>query len=583
MPTITLFASEKDGAPVPDGARMERWVDADAVRLEWLRDAMQRRPELERTLREQQEAVDILRTQMAQESDEADWKRWAPTRRLVVRLDATEAVALRVRYRVLGATWSPAYALHIDSSYQSGRLVLRAVVGQATGEDWSGVQLRLSTAPLMRQVDAPELKSRRLGRAGQQPPSAWRSLPDDIDSLFPSELEPGAVPMERAGSERVEALGAPWNDDNVAALDTQVPTRKRKARLAPPTPPPAMERAERSGPPAAPARLAMSAPMDEALALAVQQSGGAPAASAPGGGTPAKTSIVPQALDYGSLRMVPWDGEIAHRGRLRRRSVGDDLREQGVDDENIARIERARWTLNRLAGALSQQPLPRHHVAIPLSRGPDYRFDMAGRADVPSDGAWHAVSLEAHALDLDVRYRAIPRNDPRVFRTLSATMGERLPLLPGPVDVYVAGHLELTTPWKGSGQDSPIELGLGPEDGLRVARNVRYREEATGLFSGGRRVHTEVDVAIASSLGREVSVELLDRMPVAEDDSVVVQLESAEPIAAPWAGDPDGTRLAGGLRQSLRIPPGGEAKATLHWHMSVGSKFEIEGGERRGH
>ena len=584
-------ATSRDDGAVPSPEQLDKWRAADGARAAWIAESLERVPELTATLKQQREAVDIARTQMAQDSDEADWRRWAPTRRLRVQVTGSDEVELVVRYRVPGALWSPAYALHVDSSFRTGRLVLRAVVAQASGEDWSSAQVSLSTAPLQRRVDAPVLKSRRLGRAGPPARSAWRPLPDDLEVLFPQDLNPDAMPRERAGGEREEALGAEWTYGSVAALDTQVPKPKRRGRLAPPTPPPAMQRAERSRPPMAPKKLMMSAPSpapaaaeEDADVMAFGGETPSPAPQAPRAAAPPPSSrdIVPEALDYGALRMVGWDGAPGQRGRLTRSTVEAEALRHGAEPEAVGRLERARWTVARLANEVARLPLPPHHVHLPSDRGPDYRFDVVGRCDIPSDGRWHGVSLQAHALDLAVSYRAIPREDPRVFRTVTATMDEGLPLLPGPVDVYVAGRLEVTTPWKGSGQDAPITLGLGPEDGLRVARNVRYREESTGLFGGGRRIHTEVDVTVASSLAREVVVELLDRLPVADDDSVAVSLESGEPTASPWTGDEDGPVLKGGLKQSLRLAPGGEAKATLHWHMSVGSKYEVAGGERRG-
>ena len=59
------------------------------------------------------------------------------------------------------------------------------MVGQATGEDWSGVALTLSTASPQQWTELPELKSRRIGR--RQPPPAktgWRPPPVGADELY---------------------------------------------------------------------------------------------------------------------------------------------------------------------------------------------------------------------------------------------------------------------------------------------------------------------------------------------------------------------------------------------------------------
>jgi hypothetical protein len=352
-----------------------------------------------------------------------------------------------------------------------------------------------------------------------------------------------------------------------------------------------MERSTRLSSVEAPQSIAFSAPDLDDEVMVMGGSTPAPAAAprkkmksrrAPKAPPSGDSSVIPKSLDYGSLRIADWDAAPGQRGRLTRVSLTDQALAAGVPSDAVRHVEQARWTLERLSKEVAVLPVPAHHSRPTDRTGADFRYGMEGRADIPADGQWHSVSLVSEALELRVEYRLIAREDPRVFRSLSATMVSALPLLPGPVDVYVGGRLELTTPWQGSGQDSPIELGLGPEDALRVARNVRYREEATGLFGGGRRVHTEVELTVASSLPRAISVEVFDRIPVAGDDSVAVSLASAEPTASPWTGEPGGPILRGGLRQEVHIPPGGESKATLHWHMSIGSKYEVDGGERRG-
>lgn len=62
------------------------------------------------------------------------------------RADAPGAVRLRLAYRVRGPTWEPLYETHLDTSAGRLRLIRRARVRQATGEDWDGVRLALATA-----------------------------------------------------------------------------------------------------------------------------------------------------------------------------------------------------------------------------------------------------------------------------------------------------------------------------------------------------------------------------------------------------------------------------------------------------
>jgi uncharacterized protein (TIGR02231 family) len=93
------------------------------------------------------------------------------------------AVTVTCRYRIAGARWAPTYVARlIDGQVQLER---RAVVAQATGEDWRGVALELSTAAPTRRVALPELPALRIGRAQPTPAKAgWRAPPEGIDELY---------------------------------------------------------------------------------------------------------------------------------------------------------------------------------------------------------------------------------------------------------------------------------------------------------------------------------------------------------------------------------------------------------------
>jgi hypothetical protein len=103
------------------------------------------------------------------------------------------------------------------------------------------------------------------------------------------------------------------------------------------------------------------------------------------------------------------------------------------------------------------------------------------------------------------------------------------------------------------------------------------------VFGGSRRLQTDVEVKIASSLPRPVSIEILERLPVPLDGKdVAVEQTEASPVADPYTGEPDGVILAGGRRQVLEVAPGGEARAVLGYAVTLGAREEIVGGDRRG-
>ncbi len=94
-----------------------------------------------------------------------------------VALDFSAPAAGKIRlvlsYRVAGARWTPAYEAHLTAGGKDGKphfeLVRRALVSQATGEDWNDVKLSLATFPATGAVAAPEVEPRLI--AFYEPPT----------------------------------------------------------------------------------------------------------------------------------------------------------------------------------------------------------------------------------------------------------------------------------------------------------------------------------------------------------------------------------------------------------------------------
>lgn len=137
----------------------------------------------------------------------------APRRDVAVSLEAGGALkaTLTLTYRVAGASWRPTYEARLDTSGQATKpkldFVRRATVTQRTGEDWSEVELSVSTTRARSGVAAPQVHPTRL--AFWEPP-------------------PQPVPMARAPSAPQATMQSGRSDGAVA----------KSAEAAPPAPPP---------------------------------------------------------------------------------------------------------------------------------------------------------------------------------------------------------------------------------------------------------------------------------------------------------------------------------------------------------
>lgn len=94
-------------------------------------------------LRRQRSAIEQELTPL--QAERARQQNQSEVRQLTIQLSTTAAAELQLQYLVAGPTWAPAYRATLDASATQIDMERLAQVSQSTGEDWTGVALRLST------------------------------------------------------------------------------------------------------------------------------------------------------------------------------------------------------------------------------------------------------------------------------------------------------------------------------------------------------------------------------------------------------------------------------------------------------
>ncbi|GAA4930517.1 DUF4139 domain-containing protein [Streptomyces coeruleoprunus] len=574
--------------PVPPARRREdpyrrtpvdAWLELAGFVDERLGGLHTRLVELEEALDRVEHELAVAEDRLARASTDAPSAHVETTVCAVLTLDGTgdAEVELELEYGVPGAVWVPAYRLTYRQGDGSGRLVLRASVAQRTGEDWTGVRIALATADLRRRTDLPRLRSVRIGRRQPDPtPSGWREPPAGLADLFAGYDAAGPRPATVAAAVAVAAGSAP-----VGAAPVPVP---------PPPPPP---QGYGAPPPAAlpvpggasPDVFGIPAPAQQVRSRpgAKPRTGGrsfagapaamAPAApAAPGGAAPppppAQAAGPPQPsgaeLDYAALVLCGPDEQGGRRGRLFPDSPFDP-----VTAEHRRRAE-----------AVAALPLPGHAVRPRESAGSfDHRFDATARADIPSDGTWHTVTVAQIPVGLRTEYLCVPSVEQTVYATLVLSNATDKALLAGPVEVTVDDDFLLTAALPTLAPGGVRRVGLGPAEGIRVTRRTNLHESASGLRGNTTVLDHRVHVELANRLARPVTVEVRERVPVTSEPDVRIE-ERAD-----WTAHEDGTgpeHLAPGTRVwRVDLPAGGTAALDGGYEIRIPAGKALVGGNRR--
>ncbi len=615
---------------LPTAERMAGWLAIEGALEPWIERVDTEIRAARRDLAGAHAAVAALEEQVSGSTEEGAWRDWQPTRRLILSTDSNRKTELTLTYQVPGCTWSAAYVLDVHASLQQGRFAMRALVSQQTGESWDEVALALTTTPCQREVDTPHLPPLRIGTHLPPRPPAWRELPAGFDALFPDEVasmlqetEPDVVvddvsvtngssgwsddiqlgDQEQEAHEvlaEIESWGSISLDDDAQSVEPTVALpMPQEAETTAPQPP-----ARMAGPAGVmgvgtavgddavmlpPVPLTQELDLDPVTIPAPETS---PKQVAVRGLTPserdapagaAQLEVDPDLLDFSRLRLRSFDTPRGVRGRLM--PVDDEglLAEAELPEAARERFLSAWRQAHKDADVVAQRPLPRHHKRPGPVAERHLRFDAQGTVDVPSDGRAHSVAVFGESVELQLQYHAIPRSDPRAFRRVRAQLPEETALPSGPVDVFLDGTLQRTTPWGGSEGTETMELGLGAQEGIQLTRTVRYREETAGIIGGGRCMHTTIDVRVASRLPEPITVHLVERVPVPVDPQAgpAVVITTSTPIVKPYRPPGDSQGLQGAKVQLVEVEAEGEARAVLGYAVTLGANEELVGGDER--
>ncbi len=522
-----------------------------------------------------------------------------------------EAV-LKIEYLVPGATWAPSYILRFDRLFSKAALSVRASVCQRTGENWKAARLALSTAEPCSWTELPKLPALKIGRAQpEKRPAGWRDLPAGLEALFadydaaritvpplpapavPSELSaPSRPPLGRAAAaeepeEDEDSFEEEAESECLTGAEPAVECCfEASAAMMDELPPQSV-----APPEAAPMRRSMPAPSMLSSMPPPAAAAGA-SMSKKGFARMEKEYAAPQPpppqyadpgdlLAFGNLRLRGPDEP--GRGKLKALSRGDALRDL-PGARGVAGLEAAADWISRAVSAAqsaADAALP-PGLARPASPdGFDYAFACDSPADVPSDGAYHTVSVREIEAVSSMTYVSVPRESADVFRSAEVINPADAPLLPGPADVIAGGDFLMTVPMGVVGPGGRLEIGLGVEQGVKVARNTSFSEQSGGLLGGKLGLLHRIEIEVANNLAAPATVEIRERIPVRREGDKEVEVEVSE-CKPPWKEfNQREVPVRGAYGWRVRIEPGGREKLLAAYNIRISSKKEISGGNRR--
>jgi hypothetical protein len=227
-------------------------------------------------------------------------------------------------------------------------------------------------------------------------------------------------------------------------------------------------------------------------------------------------------------------------GRLNAKDLTDQsqqLKRQAQEEANMRNSMLANDILN-YAGNLEQArdlTLDSHEVVKPLTRGtrgpknegPSVTYHLKSRLSVPSRNDEQVIEVTRIELAPEWYYKAVPVLTPHVYRQANLTNKSEFVLLPGEATMYndkdFVGRMNM--PLVAIGET--FTGGFGAEPQIQILRQMTDKKRS--MQGGNQILNYEYRILINSYKSERVKLQVWDRLPQAENETLNVTLGKTTP------------------------------------------------------
>jgi len=236
--------------------------------------------------------------------------------------------------------------------------------------------------------------------------------------------------------------------------------------------------------------------------------------------------------------LKPWTLDIYVPRPVARRAAKD--REEEAAEERVAGGVASGVTggvLANVAREMAPAAAPPREAELDkaalLESGVHLNFEIKRSVSIPSDGAPHKVPIDSQKLKAEFDYAAVPKLKEAVFLRSSLKNTLAYPLLPGSADLFIVQDFvgAAQVPYVAANDEAKLFFG---EDGqIKVTYEQVKREKLNpGFLGNSEKLRLTYRITVQNLRKNEAKVELLDQLPVSQNDKIQVKDITIQPAQA---------------------------------------------------
>jgi len=234
--------------------------------------------------------------------------------------------------------------------------------------------------------------------------------------------------------------------------------------------------------------------------------------------------------------------------------------------------------LMEVAGALApaEEEAKMEYAAVE-EKGVSIVYKISKKASIKADGSEERLPVLAQDLDAKFQYSAYPKASAFAYLTARVTNQKDLQLLGGRMNVFLEGDFVGVSQLAAIAPGEEFDLYLGIDENVKVKKEEIERKVDDVLLGGipapNRKIMIVFKTTIENYKNKDITFELLDSVPVSEDERIKVRVERVTPEPK----EKDYKDKKGVWRWELKLDPRAKKEVSYTTIIDYPRSLKVEG------